>query len=80
VGNKRGAMVKDTEKKEFTITEAAKKLGVSRQAVHVAIKKGSLKARAKKVAEVVWYITSGSLESYRVSGLHQAAGKKIINV
>lgn len=63
----------------YTITAAAKRLGVSRQAVHLAIKKGALKARAKKVIEVVWYIPEESLESYRVSVLHQTAGKKITN-
>lgn len=70
-----GRMAKPT-KKAFTITEAAKKLGISRQAVHLAIQRGALKARAKKVIEVVWYIPEASLESYRVSGLHQSTGKK----
>ena len=63
-------------KKTFTITEAAEKLGISRQAVHLAIKKGALKARAKKVVEVVWIIPAESLEAYSVSALHQTAGKK----
>ena len=67
---------KKTPKKTYTITEAAKKLGISRQAVHLAIKKGALKAQAKKVVEVVWSIPAKSLELYSVSALHQTAGKK----
>jgi predicted DNA-binding protein (UPF0251 family) len=67
---------KKTSQKTYTITEAAKKLGISRQAVHLAIKKGALKARAKKIVEVIWQIPADSLESYRVSALHQTAGKK----
>ena len=37
-------MKKNSPKKTFTITEAAKKLGVKRQAIHEAIKKGRLEA------------------------------------
>lgn len=70
------SMKRPRKKSHYTITEAAKRLKVSRQAVHLAIKKGALKARAKKVVEVVWLIPADSLESYRVSALHQSAGKK----
>ena len=66
-------------KKNLTISEAAKKLGISRQAVHLAIQKGVLKARAKRVVSVVWMIPVEALEAYRVSSVHQRAGKKILN-
>jgi hypothetical protein len=56
------------KKKQFTILEAAVKLGISRAAVESAILRGVLKARAKKVTTIVWYISEASLEPYRVSG------------
>ena len=73
--------------KAYTITEAAKKLGVSRQAVHEAIHKKQLKAKRGKIVQtrivkttvVGWTIDPESLEDYRVSALHQTAGKKIAN-
>jgi len=65
-----------TKKKTFTITEAAKKLGISRQAVHKAILNGSLRARETKIIKTEWRIPADSLKSYQVSDLHQSAGKK----
>jgi predicted DNA-binding protein (UPF0251 family) len=49
------------KKKQLTITEAAYLLGISRQVVESAIRRGALKTRAKKVTEVVWYISEDSL-------------------
>ena len=66
-------------KKTLTISEAAKKLGISRQAVHLAIQKGVLKARAKRVVSLIWMIPVEALEAYRVSSVHQSAGKKIVD-
>ena len=71
-------------KKTYTITEAAKKLGVTRQAVHDAIKKGLLDAEKGSFVQVVeikrvtrgWSISEKSLEAYRVSGSHKQRGKK----
>ena len=71
-------------KRSYTITEAAKKLKVSRQAVHATIKRGFLDAekgkitqeRITKVTVQGWKITAKSLNTYRVSLLHQRAGKK----
>ncbi|MGH7844513.1 MAG: helix-turn-helix domain-containing protein [Candidatus Binatia bacterium] len=75
---------KKPTKKTYTITEAAKKLGVKRQAVHEAIKKGLLEAergeivqtRVVKVTVSGWKISAKSLDAYRVSDPHQKAGKK----
>lgn len=67
------------ERKRFhTITEAAKALGITRAAVHRAIKQGRLEASRGKIVQVTqgWRITSKSLEGYRVSTPHQQAGKK----
>jgi DNA-directed RNA polymerase specialized sigma24 family protein len=57
------------KKKQFSITEAALRLNISRQAVDSAIQRGVLKARArtKKVTETVWYISEQSLEAYRAT-------------
>ena len=68
--------------KFYTITEAAKKLKVSRSAVHEAIQKGRLEAERGKI-EVVqiqitrgWKILAKSLHEYQVSRSHQERGKK----
>ena len=64
--------------KSYTITEAAKSLGVSRQAVHEAIKNGLLKAKWGEVivTKKALLISEESLNSYQVSIRHQTAGKK----
>lgn len=54
-----------------------KKLGISRQAVHSAIQKGTLKARKIRVSKSEWQISAEALRSYIVSELHQSVGKKI---
>lgn len=68
------------KKTHFTITEAAKKLGISRVAVHEAITTGRLKARRGKIRQIVektaWLIPRKSLENYHVSLSHQQRGKK----
>jgi len=71
-------------KKTYTITEAAKKLGITRAAVHEAIKKGRLEAERGKITHTRivkttvtgWKIDARSLETYRVSDTHQETGKK----
>jgi predicted DNA-binding protein (UPF0251 family) len=64
--------------KTYTITEAAQRLRVRRQAVHDAIKKGLLRAQWGEVIvkKKALLIDAASVESYRVSKRHQAAGKK----
>ena len=70
-----------TKKTHYTITEAAEQLGISRQAVHDAIRKKQLKAKRGKIVQiktlVAWQITPESLKEYQVSRLNQEAGKKI---
>jgi predicted transcriptional regulator len=67
-------------KKHFTITEAAKKLRISRQAVHEAIAKGQLEAKRGKLVKTVtvqaWLISAAALKAYRVSFSHKRRGKK----
>jgi excisionase family DNA binding protein len=66
----------------YTITEAAKELGITRAAVHRAIKQGRLEAERGQIIKLVrtkttgWKISQPSLNSYRVSLLHQWVGKK----
>jgi hypothetical protein len=68
--------------KTYTITEAAKALGISRAAVHEAISGGRLKAKKGKITKTIvqvtqgWIITADAIKDYRVSPEHQAAGKK----
>jgi predicted DNA-binding protein YlxM (UPF0122 family) len=66
-------------KKTYTLTEAARELGVSRQAVHQAIKRKLLNAKWEKISvpQRALVITSESLKAYEVSLRHQTAGKKI---
>jgi excisionase family DNA binding protein len=67
----------------YTITEAAKELGITRAAVHRAIKQGRLEAERGEIIKIIrattkgWKISQPSLNSYRVSLLHQWVGKKI---
>jgi len=65
--------------KKYTITEAAKYLGVSRQSVHLAIKKGKFpSAKMGKVTQVVeaLLIDAKELKAYRVDLERQRIGKK----
>ena len=63
-------------KKYYTVAEAAKEKRISRQAVHLAIKKGALKAKEKRVTRSEWLISAADLEAYQPSDRHQASGKK----
>jgi excisionase family DNA binding protein len=58
------AMKKRPDKK-LTITEAAKRLGVTRQAVHRAIQWKLLKAKEEQILRKVWLISESALEDYR---------------
>ncbi len=64
------------KKKHFTITEASKKLGISRQAVHEAIRKGQLRAEKGQIVVSAWLIPQTALKSYRVSLSHKRRGSK----
>jgi hypothetical protein len=66
----------------YTLSEAAKKLGISRQAVHEAIKKGLLEAHKAKITKTIvrvtqgWVIEPDALIKYQVSQSHIIRGKK----
>lgn len=70
--------------KIFSIAEAAKELGTTRQAIHAAIRQKRLKAkRGTFVTERIvrtkvkgWVIDEAELKAYQVSLQHQDAGKK----
>jgi len=66
------------QKTHYNVTEAAKKLGVSRNAVLEAIRTGRLEAEKDKVVTVIkgYLIPRKALQNYRVSLSHQQAGKK----
>jgi hypothetical protein len=74
---------KKAPQKSYTITEAAKKLGISRQAVHKAIRRGLLDAERATITETViretkgWVVSDKALKYYEVSLSHQERGKKI---
>jgi predicted DNA-binding protein (UPF0251 family) len=65
-----------SRKSYYTITEAAKRLGLSRSTVYEAIKTGRLKASVKKVVQEIWAIDPKSVESYIISASHQERGRK----
>ena len=71
------------KKKTFTITEAAKRLGISRAAVHKAIQEGRLEAKEAKIIKTIvhettgWVITAAAISNFQVSVSHQTRGKKI---
>jgi len=62
-----------SRKPYHTITEAAKELGITRAAVHRAIKQGRLEAERGEIIKLVrtktkgWKISQPSINSYRVS-------------
>jgi len=63
-------------KKTSTITEAAKKLGITRAAVHDAIRKGRLKAVWGEMVVRAKLISAEDLKNYRVDSSRQERGKK----
>ena len=71
---------KKTTSKTYTVNEAAKKLGVTRAAIHQAIRKGHLEASWGESVQIVrkkaLLITAESLKTYRVDSSRQERGKK----
>ena len=79
-------MKRPNKKSHYTITEAAKRLGITRIAVYQAIKQRRLEAdwgtieRHVKVIKTKGYVISDKdLQNYAVSELHQSLGKKTID-
>ena len=64
------------QKKSYTIPEAAAKLGITRAAIHDAIKKGRLEAEWGETVIRALLITAENLNAYRVDSSRQARGKK----
>ena len=62
--------------KTLSVIEAAKMLGISRAAVHSAIQRGTMKARAKVVRKIVYRIPIEAVENYEVNRTRQDAGKQ----
>ena len=63
-------------KNTYTITEAARIIGVSRAGVYEAIKVGRLKAKPRKVTRILWQIDAESVRRFKVSLSHKARGQK----
>jgi hypothetical protein len=64
------------KKPYYTITEASRILGVTRESVWKAIQAGRLNARLRPVTTRIWAITPASVAQYEVSVSHQERGKK----
>jgi len=60
----------------YTITEAAKKLGITRQAVHAGIKSGRLRAKWGKQTTNVLLISEKDLERFSIDPEQKARGKR----
>jgi len=66
----------------YTLSEAANKLGISRQAVHEAIKRGLLEAHKGRITRTIvqvtrgWVIQADALLKYQISESHVSRGKK----
>jgi excisionase family DNA binding protein len=56
--------MKKPAKKTYSITEAARKLGITRQAVHKAIERGTLKAEKREIVKIEWEIPAEALRAY----------------
>jgi predicted DNA-binding protein YlxM (UPF0122 family) len=71
---------KKTPPKTFTVNEAAKKLGVTRAAIHQAIKEGRLDFEWGEAIHIIKkkarLITAEALKNYQVDLSHQDRGKK----
>ncbi len=60
----------------YSVGDAARRLGISREAVYKAIREGRLKARLRVITRRVWRIDAETLRNYGVSLSHQQRGKK----
>jgi predicted transcriptional regulator len=71
---------KKTSKKTYTVNEAAKQLGVTRAAIHQAIKNHKLEWTWGSITQVierrVKLVNADSLAKYRVDADQQGRGKK----
>jgi excisionase family DNA binding protein len=65
-----------TKEKTYTLTEAARELGLTKQGVLNAIDKGRLPAERKEIVRKIWMIKADAVKAYKVSLTHQQSGKK----
>jgi predicted DNA-binding protein (UPF0251 family) len=63
----------------YTITDAARNLGITREAVWKAIKARKLKAKVGTLYTKGWLVLAESLETYHVSASHQKRSKKTLD-
>jgi predicted DNA-binding protein (UPF0251 family) len=61
---------------KYNISQAAKRLGISRAAVKFAIKQGRLNATESEITVKATLIDGKDLKAYRVNQTRQRAGKK----
>ncbi len=64
------------KKKRLTISEAAKRLGITKAAVYDAITAGRLKAKQGKLTISALLLSLQDVENYRVDKDRQKRGKK----
>jgi hypothetical protein len=71
---------KKTTQKTYTVHEAAQKLGVTRAAIHAAMRKGRLDFEWGEAVQVIKkkarLIPAKALNDYQVNLSHQERGKK----
>jgi len=58
-----------------SVIEAARRLGITREAVYEAIGSGRLEAKQTPVVRKVWRIDPASLAGFKVSASHQKRGR-----
>ncbi len=58
-----------------SVIEAARRLGITREAVYLAIGSGRLEAKQTPVVRKVWRIEPASLAGFKVSASHQKRGR-----
>ena len=66
------------KKPYYTISEASRILGVTRESVWQSIQAGRLKAQLRPITTRIWVIAPASLAQYEVSASHQERGKKTL--
>jgi len=68
--------MKTAKPKTYTITEAAKKKGVTRAAIHAAIKAGRLPAKWGNQIVKVLQIPADALDAFQVDHQQKTRGRK----
>ena len=69
-------MAKRKNDEWVSVIEAARTLGISREAVYAAIEEKRLTAKQKTITRRVWRIDPDSLASFQVSKSHQKRARR----